>query len=46
MGIPMIQVAKRCGHSHGAISCYRNRMPQQLKAVIVGAALRPGIGDL
>jgi len=46
MGIPMTQVARRYGHSHDAISRYRNRMPQQLRAAIVGAALRPGIDDL
>jgi hypothetical protein len=46
MGIPMTQIAKRYGHSQDAISRYRNRMPQQLKAAIIGAALRPGVDDL
>jgi hypothetical protein len=46
MGIPMTQVAKRYGYGLMAISRYRDRMPQQLKAAIVGATLRPGIDDL
>jgi hypothetical protein len=46
MGIPMTQIAKRYGYSEYVITRYRNRMPQQLKAAIIGAALRPGIDDL
>src|SRR5215471_10270964 len=46
MGIPMTQVAKRYGYGLMAVSRFRDRMPQQRKAAIVGATLRPGIDDL
>src|SRR5215469_4977429 len=46
MGVPLTQVAKRYGHSLGAVHRFRERMPQQLKAAIIGATLRPGIDDL
>src|SRR4029077_2184899 len=46
MGVPMNQVGKRFGYSEGAILRYRNRMPQQLKAAIVAAALKPKETDL
>ena len=46
MGIPLTQVAKRYGHSVPSVQHYRDRMPQQLKAAIIGATLRPGIDDL
>ena len=46
MGIPMTQVAKRYGHTVPSIHRFRDRMPQQLKAAIIGATLRPGIDDL
>ena len=46
MGIPMNRVARRFGYSKPAIQRYRDRMPQQLKAAIVAAALRPKEADL
>src|SRR5215469_4838534 len=46
MGIPMTQIAKRYGHTKTAIGRVRDRMPEQLKAAIIGATLRPGIDDL
>jgi hypothetical protein len=46
MGVPMNQISKRFGYSVPAISRYRDRMPQQLKAAIVAAALRPKEADL
>jgi hypothetical protein len=46
MGVPMNQVAKRFGYTMPAISRYRSRMPAQLRAAIVAAALRPKEADL
>jgi hypothetical protein len=46
MGVPMKQIGRRYGYSVDAISRYRDRMPQQLKAAIVAAALKPKEGDL
>jgi hypothetical protein len=46
MGTPMNQVAKRFGYSLDAITRYRNRMPAQLRAAIVAAALKPKEVDL
>jgi hypothetical protein len=46
MGISMIQISKRYGYSVPAISRYRDRMPQQLKAAIIAAALKPKEADL
>jgi hypothetical protein len=46
MGVPMTQVAKRYGHTLSSVHRFRERMPQQLKAAIIGATLRPGIDDL
>jgi hypothetical protein len=46
MGIPMSRVAQRFGYSMPAIQRYRDRMPQQLKAAIVAAALKPKETDL
>jgi len=46
MGVPMTQVAERYGHSLAAINRYRERMPQQLKAAIVAATLKPKETDL
>jgi hypothetical protein len=46
MGIPMARVAQRFGYSMPAIQRYRDRMPQQLKAAIVAAALKPKETDL
>ena len=42
----MTQVAKRYGYGLMAVSRFRDRMPQQLKAAIIGATLRPGVDDL
>jgi hypothetical protein len=46
MGISMTRISQRFGHSVEAISRYRNRMPQQLKAAIIAAALKPKETDL
>jgi hypothetical protein len=46
MGIPMIRIAKRFGYSEKAVMRFRDRMPQQLKAAIVAAALKPKEADL
>ena len=46
MGVPMSRIAQRFGYSIPAISRYRDRMPQQLKAAIVAAALKPKEADL
>jgi hypothetical protein len=46
MGIPANRIAKRYGYSAAAIGRYRDRMPAQLKAAIVAAALKPKEGDL
>jgi hypothetical protein len=46
MGVPMNRVAARSGYDLKAIGRYRNRMPQQLKAAIVAAALKPKEADL
>jgi hypothetical protein len=46
MGIPLQQVANRYGHSYTSVHRFRDRMPQQLKAAIIGATLRHGIDDL
>jgi len=46
MGIPMARIAQRFGYSIPAIQRYRDRMPQQLKAAIVAAALKPKEADL
>jgi hypothetical protein len=42
----MNQIGKRYGYTVPAISRYRDRMPQQLKAAIVAAALKPKELDL
>lgn len=42
----MTQVGKRYGYSTMAITRYRDRMPQQLKAAIIAAALKPKELDL
>lgn len=46
MGVTLKQIAKRYGFSLAAVSRYRDRMPAQLRAAIIGATLRPGIDDL
>jgi hypothetical protein len=46
MGIPMARIAQRFGYSVPSIQRYRDRMPQQLKAAIVAAALKPKETDL
>jgi hypothetical protein len=46
MGISVKRVSERYNHSVAAIKRYRERMPQQLKAAIVGASLKPGVDDL
>jgi hypothetical protein len=46
MGTPMTRVARRFGYPTATIASYRNRMPQQLKAAIVAAELRPKEADL
>jgi hypothetical protein len=46
MGMPMNQIGRRFGYSADAITRYRDRMPQQLKAAIVAAALKPKEVDL
>jgi hypothetical protein len=46
MGISIKRVSDRYNHSEAAIRRFRERMPQQLKAAIVGASLKPGIDDL
>ena len=40
MGIAMSQIGRRYGHTVTAISRYRDRMPPQLKAAIVGPRVR------
>jgi hypothetical protein len=42
----MRRVAERYGLSESAVLRFRNRMPQQLKAAIIGATLKPGVDDL
>jgi hypothetical protein len=46
MGIPVTQISRRFGYSEQAITRYRDRMPQQLKAAILAATLRPQEADL
>jgi hypothetical protein len=46
MGVPMNQISRRYGYPVSAISRFRDRMPQQLKAAIVAAALKPKEADL
>jgi hypothetical protein len=46
MGISIKRVSERYNHSVAAIRHFRERMPQQLKAAIVGASLKPGVDDL
>ncbi len=46
MGIPMAQIGRRYGYSTEAIHRHRHRMPQQLKAAIVAATLKPKEADL
>ena len=46
MGTPMTRVARRFGYPTATIASYRNRMPQQLKAAIVAAELKPKEADL
>jgi hypothetical protein len=41
MGVPMDRIARRFGYSKHTIFSYRERMPQQLKAAIVAAVLKP-----
>jgi hypothetical protein len=46
MGVPMSQIGKKYGYTLTAISRFRDRMPQQLKAAIAAAALKPKETDL
>jgi hypothetical protein len=46
MGTPMTRVAKRFGYTKQSILRHRNRMPQQLKAALVAAELKPKETDL
>jgi hypothetical protein len=46
MGVSLVQVGKRYGYSLAAVHRFRDRMPQQLKAAIIGATLKPGVDDL
>jgi hypothetical protein len=46
MGVPMSVIARRFGYTEDTISRYRERMPQQLKAAIIAAALKPKEADL
>ena len=46
MGIAMSVIGRRFGYTPEAICRYRDRMPQQLKAAIVAAALKPKEADL
>jgi hypothetical protein len=46
MGVSLAQVGKRYGYSLAAVHRYRDRMPAQLKAAIIGATLKPGVDDL
>jgi hypothetical protein len=47
MGIPLSVVARRFGYGEDTIKRYRDRrMPQQLKAAIIAAALKPKETDL
>jgi hypothetical protein len=46
MGVSMGRIAQRFGYSIPSIQRYRDRMPQQLKAAIVAAALKPKETDL
>jgi hypothetical protein len=46
MGVSMTRVAARYGFSLAAVHRFRDRMPAQLKAAIIGATLKPGVDDL
>jgi hypothetical protein len=46
MGVPMRRLAERYGYTLSAINRFRDRMPAQLKAAIVAAALKPKEADL
>jgi hypothetical protein len=46
MGVPMRELGRRYGYSVDTIQRHRARMPAQLKAAIIGAALKPKEGDL
>jgi hypothetical protein len=46
MGVSMGQIGRRFGYSAESIGRYRDRMPAQLKAAIVAAALKPKEADL
>jgi hypothetical protein len=46
MGVSEFRVAARYGYSHDVINRFRNRMPPQLKAAVLLAALRPSETDL
>lgn len=46
MGVPMVNVAKRFGYTKQSILRFRERMPQQLKAALVAAELKPKETDL
>jgi hypothetical protein len=46
MGVPMNRIASRSGYSVDAITRYRKQMPQQLRAAIAAAALKPKETDL
>jgi hypothetical protein len=46
MGVSMQAIARRFGFSAKAITRYRDRMPQQLRASILAASLRPKEADL
>jgi hypothetical protein len=46
MGVAVNQVARKFGYTPQSILRFRNRMPQQLKAAIVAATLKPKEADL
>jgi hypothetical protein len=46
MGVSVARISRRFGYSEKAIVRYRDRMPQQLKAAIVAATLKPKEADL
>jgi hypothetical protein len=46
MGVAITQISRRFGYSVPALSRYRDRMPQQLRAAIAAAALKPKEADL
>src|SRR5215831_12514015 len=46
MGVAAKQIGRRFGYTADSILRYRDRMPQQLKAAIVAATLKPKEADL